>query len=224
MLNQQTLDSGMVRKEEILSVIAKRYYHGLYEKILECMGKWYLFWGGVFWKADIDKTVIARGRVDIVNDWLGGKIIIEAGVKLNSDSHRCLTSSIFRPVKLRTHYDGAEIIIRKGAVLNGTSVVARSRCIEIGEGTNIAPNCIIMDADFHDPWPSEGRFTRPGDENDKDVTIGKNVWIGTGCIILKGTVIGDNSIIGAGSVVNSEIPAGCLAAGVPAKVVKIVEE
>ena len=54
--------------------------------------------------------------------------------------------------------------------------------------------------------------------------IGKNVWIGTGCIILKGTVIGDNSIIGAGSVVNSNIPAGCLAAGVPARVVKIVEE
>lgn len=36
----------MVRKEEILSVIAKRYYHGFYEKTLECIGKLYLFRGG----------------------------------------------------------------------------------------------------------------------------------------------------------------------------------
>ena len=214
----------MVKKEELLSVLAKRYYHGLYEKILECIGKLYLFGGGGFWRADIDKKAIARGKVDIVNDWLEGKIIIEAGVVLNSDSHRCLTCSIFRAVKLRTHTAGAEIIVRKGSILNGTSIVARSRRIEIGEGTYIAPNCIIMDSDFHDPWPSEGRFTRTGVENDREVIIGKNVWIGTGCIILKGTVIGDNSIIGAGSVVNSNIPAGCLAAGVPARVVKIVEE
>ncbi len=36
----------MVKKEELLSVLAKRYYHGLYEKILECIGKLYLFGGG----------------------------------------------------------------------------------------------------------------------------------------------------------------------------------
>lgn len=203
-------------QKDIIMAFTKKHWNALENYI-------YLG-GGVFWKADIDKTVIARGRVDIVNDWLEGKIIIEGGVVLNSDSHRCLTSSIYRPVKLRTHIAGAEIIVRKGSVLNGTSVVARSKRIEIGEGTYIAPNCIIMDSDFHDPWPSEGRFARQGIENDRDVIIGKNVWIGTGCIILKGTVIGDNSVIGAGSVVNSEIPAGCLATGVPAKVVKIVEE
>lgn len=203
-------------QKDIIMAFTKKHWNAL--------GNCIYLGGGVFWKADIDKTVIARGRVDIVNDWLEGKIIIEGGVVLNSDSHRCLTSSIYRPVKLRTHIAGAEIIVRKGSVLNGTSVVARSKRIEIGEGTYIAPNCIIMDSDFHDPWPSEGRFARPGIENDRDVIIGKNVWIGTGCIILKGTIIGDNSVIGAGSVVNSEIPAGCLAAGVPAKVVKIVEE
>lgn len=107
--------------------------------------------------------------------------------------------------------------------MNGTSVVARSKRIEIGEGTNIAPNCIIMDSDFHDTWPSEGRFQRTGIEHDRDVIIGKNVWIGTGSIILKGSVIGEGSIIAAGSVVNSDIPAGCLAGGVPARVIKQVE-
>lgn len=209
--------------ENIFAIIGKRYYHGIYEKKIRMIGKLYLLGGGVIWKADIDKGVIARGRVDIVNDWHEGRIVIEKDVQLNSDSHACLAAPIYKPVKLRTFVEGAEIIIRKGAVLNGTSVVARSKRVEIGENVNIAPNCVILDSDFHDPWPSEGRFKRTGIENDQDVIIEKNVWIGIGSIILKGTVIGEGSIIAAGSVVNTKIPAGCLAGGVPAKVIKQIE-
>ena len=54
----------------------------------------------------------------------------------------------------------------------------------------------------------------------KPIYIGKNVWITTRCIILSGVRIGDNSIIGAGSVVTKDIPANCLAAGNPAKVIR----
>lgn len=54
----------------------------------------------------------------------------------------------------------------------------------------------------------------------KPVIIGKNVWITTRCIILGGVTIGDNSIIGAGSVVTKDIPANCIAAGNPCKVIK----
>ncbi len=43
----------MVKKEELLSVLAKRYYHGLYEKILECIGKLYLFGGGGYFGEQI---------------------------------------------------------------------------------------------------------------------------------------------------------------------------
>jgi acetyltransferase-like isoleucine patch superfamily enzyme len=56
--------------------------------------------------------------------------------------------------------------------------------------------------------------------NKKRVTIGNNVWIGWGSIILKGVNIGDNSIIAAGSVVLNDIPANVLAAGNPAIVKK----
>ncbi len=52
------------------------------------------------------------------------------------------------------------------------------------------------------------------------VTIGRNVWIGTGAIILPGITIGDNSVIGAGSVVNNDVPENTVVAGVPARVIR----
>lgn len=54
----------------------------------------------------------------------------------------------------------------------------------------------------------------------QNITIGKNVWIGTRAIILPGVTIGDYSIIGAGAVVTKNISANAIAAGVPAKVIK----
>ena len=52
------------------------------------------------------------------------------------------------------------------------------------------------------------------------VTIGNNVWIGGGCIILPGVTIGDNSVIGSGSVVTKSIPANVVAVGNPCRVIK----
>jgi maltose O-acetyltransferase len=57
----------------------------------------------------------------------------------------------------------------------------------------------------------------------KPVSIGNNVWIGSRVMILKGASIGDNSVIAAMSVVTSAIPANCVAAGVPAKVIRKIE-
>lgn len=56
------------------------------------------------------------------------------------------------------------------------------------------------------------------------VTIGENVWLPWHVFILPGVVIGDNATIGAGSVVNRSIPAGTLAAGVPAKVLREADQ
>ncbi|USK92939.1 sugar O-acetyltransferase [Rossellomorea marisflavi] len=56
------------------------------------------------------------------------------------------------------------------------------------------------------------------------VTIGKNVWIGSGATILPGVTIGDRAVIAAGAVVTKDVPEGTVVAGVPAKVVKTIEE
>ena len=52
------------------------------------------------------------------------------------------------------------------------------------------------------------------------ITIGDNVHLGEYVVILKGVTIGSGSVIGAGSVVTRSIPAGCIAAGNPAKVIR----
>ena len=52
------------------------------------------------------------------------------------------------------------------------------------------------------------------------IKIGNHVWIGQGATILKGVTIGNNSIIAAGAIVTKDIPANCIAAGVPARVIK----
>jgi maltose O-acetyltransferase len=57
---------------------------------------------------------------------------------------------------------------------------------------------------------------RSGLESGRPVTIGSNVWIGGGAIILPGVTIGDDAVVGAGSVVTHDVPAGARVAGNPA--------
>lgn len=55
------------------------------------------------------------------------------------------------------------------------------------------------------------------------IIIGRNVWIGDKVSIFCGVTIGDNVIIGAGSIVTHDIPSNCMAAGIPAKVIKSLD-
>lgn len=52
------------------------------------------------------------------------------------------------------------------------------------------------------------------------VIIGENVWIGSNATILPGVTVGDNSVVAAGAVVTKDVPQNTVVAGVPAKVVK----
>lgn len=56
------------------------------------------------------------------------------------------------------------------------------------------------------------------------IKIGKNCFIGCRSVILPNVTIGDNTIIGAGSIVNNSIPANCVAAGNPCKVICTLDE
>lgn len=87
--------------------------------------------------------------------------------------------------------------------------------VRVGDRTLFGPAVQIYAATH--PLDSELRKTR---ELGKPVTIGSDVWVGGGSIILPGVTIGDRTVIGAGSVVTKSIPAGVLAVGNPCRVVR----
>ncbi|MDR3292628.1 MAG: sugar O-acetyltransferase, partial [Clostridiales bacterium] len=58
----------------------------------------------------------------------------------------------------------------------------------------------------------------------KPVTIGDNVWVGMGSLVLPGVTIGENSVIGAGSIVTKDIPPNVLAYGSPCRVIRELDE
>lgn len=91
--------------------------------------------------------------------------------------------------------------------------------VNIGNDVMIGPNTLITSVGH--PLSPKGRKARLG--ICKPVNIGNNVWIGGNCTILPGVTIGDNSVIAAGAVVTKDIPANCVVAGVPAKIIKTLE-
>lgn len=191
--------------------------------------QWSCFWGtlalrtkAVLFGVEIGRGVTACGSV-IVGRWPQSRICLGAGCSLISSSRRCTASTLYAPVRLRTFAPSAVIALAEGVQLSGTAITARSCTIAIGKNTMIGPNCVITDSDFHAHWPAETRHIEPAFELDRPVNIGTHVWVGMNSLILKGVNIGDGAIIAAGSVVARDVPAGCVAAGVPARVIRTAE-
>ena len=121
-----------------------------------------------------------------------------------------------RPVRrmsLVTLSEGASIVIGDHVGIS-SSIISCATSIKIGDRTLIGADCIIIDTDFHG-FPLHGA----NPPRSKPVSIGRDVFIGTRCIILKGVEVGDGAVIGAGSVVTKSIPAKAVVAGNPAKVI-----
>ena len=70
--------------------------------------------------------------------------------------------------------------------------------------------------------PVEPAARRAKWEAAQPITIGDNVWVGGGAIICPGVTIGDDTVVGAGAVVTKDLPAGVVAVGNPARVIKQV--
>lgn len=64
----------------------------------------------------------------------------------------------------------------------------------------------------------------PDLEITKPITVGNNVYFGNDVLVLPGVNIGNNVVIGAGAVVTKDIPDNSVAAGVPARVIKTIDE
>lgn len=107
---------------------------------------------------------------------------------------------------------GYNIRLGNGVFANFGCVFLDVVGIDIGDSCQIASYVQILTADH----PRDPALRAEGWELGKPIRIGRNVWIGSGAIILPGVTVGDDAIIGAGSVVTRDVPPGAMAAGNPA--------
>lgn len=145
---------------------------------------------------------------------------------------RCLLCSVpeytalgvNHPIILRTMRPDALIQIGEDTGISGATICAATT-ITIGKRCLLGANVVISDNDFHPLAPTDRRYN-----NDEDaiasspITIGDDVFLGLGAIILKGVTIGNGSIIGAGSVVTKDVPKLAIAAGNPARIVRYISD
>ena len=121
---------------------------------------------------------------------------------------------------------GMNIFFGNNCEVNMNCTFLDDNKITIGDNALISPNVQIYTA-YH-PFDAKERFGAPKEDGTFEfcktqtapVTIGNNVWIGGGSIILPGVVIGDNVVVGAGSVITKDIPSDHLAFGNPCRIIR----
>jgi maltose O-acetyltransferase len=116
---------------------------------------------------------------------------------------------------IRVDY-GDQLSIGARTFVNFGLVALDVASIAIGDDCQIGPNVQLLTA-YH---PVEAEPRRAKLEAAAPITIGDNVWLGGGAIVLPGVTIGDDSVVGAGAVVTKSLAAGVVAVGNPARVIR----
>jgi maltose O-acetyltransferase len=112
------------------------------------------------------------------------------------------------------------ISISDRTFVNVEAVMLDVAPITIGAACQIATRVQLLTATHPiDPEPR-----RVGWEYGQPITIADNVWLGGGVIVCPGVTIGQDTVVGAGAVVTKNLPAGVVAAGVPARVLREIGE
>ncbi len=115
-----------------------------------------------------------------------------------------------------TAFEHGRISIGEDCLLNGCIISARER-VDIGKGCMLSWNVSVLDCNLHQISNSEP-------EKIAAVSIGDYTWLGNCVTVLPGVKIGSHCVIAAGSIVTSDIPDNSLAAGVPAKIIRSIDD
>ena len=171
---------------------------------------------------------IKYGRNCIIHGYLGIKLSPNSTISIGNNFYM---SSGDHVNPLARNIQG-HICVNKGAKLiignhvgMSSSVLRAHKSIVIGDNVKFGANVIIMDSDAHSMNFLHRRelSVDMAHKADAEVVIEDDVFIGMNTVILKGVTVGARSVIGAGSVVVKSIPADCIAAGNPARVIKRLE-
>jgi acetyltransferase-like isoleucine patch superfamily enzyme len=113
-----------------------------------------------------------------------------------------------------------KIKIGSGTYINRRTMLDATDSLVIGRECAIGPGCYLTDHD-HGFAPDTPPLALP--MLSKPTRLEDRVWLGANVVVLKGVTIGTGSVIGAGSVVTRDVPAGCVAVGNPARVIRTLQ-
>jgi FkbH-like protein len=165
-------------------------------------------------------AVVARSALRAC-DKIGAMVRVKGGVPIISNlgfieiGTRSVLRSLYEPVKLVTGRHG-RIQIGERSYINFGCRISSEQSVTIGSHASFGPNCIVSDALATTP-SGEALPSAP-------IKIGNNVWLANRVTVLPGTSIGDGTVVTAGSVVMGDIPAGVVAGGIPARVLRRLNE
>lgn len=132
----------------------------------------------------------------------GGSIVIGNDVEIGARTTLAASS-------------GATLVLADGVFIGAGCTIGATGSVSIGRESLIAELVSIRDHD-HDPsYPPRG-----GPMLQEDVAVGARVWIGAKASIVRGGAVGDDAVVGAHALVNRHVPAGTLAVGVPARIIR----
>lgn len=110
---------------------------------------------------------------------------------------------------------GLHIHFGPGCFVNYACVFLDVAEIRLGARVQVGPGAQLLTADH----PRDAAQRATGEESGRPITVGDDVWIGAGALVLPGVTVGNGAIIGAGAVVARDVPVGATVVGNPARVV-----
>lgn len=152
-----------------------------------------------------------RGHIPVTTQF-DGPAYAAPGARVQLGEHCRLGRGVF----FETPRDGVIEIGGHVRINAGTYLVASTR-LSIGRDTLIGEYVSIRDGNH---GIEAGAPIRLQPEQAAPISIGCDVWIGRGAVILKGVTIGDGAVVAANSVVTKDVPAHTIVAGVPAKALR----
>jgi len=113
---------------------------------------------------------------------------------------------------------GYNVHLGDRSFINFDAVILDVAPVRIGADCQIAPRVQLLTATH----PIDRRARAALEEWGEAITLEDGVWLGGGVIVLPGVTIGEGTVVGAGSVVTRDLPAGVVAVGSPARVVRTI--
>ena len=115
---------------------------------------------------------------------------------------------------------GTNISLGEDVFINSNCYLMDGAKITIGSHVFIGPYCGLYTA----AHPLQYRYRNQGLEKALPITIGDNCWLGANVSVMPGVTVGNGCVIATGAVVTKDLPDNALAAGVPAKIIRFIDQ